>query len=68
MFGIKFNVTDLALSKLKDYLKENEDGVIGFYVVLDKKEDELKTQKVFNGDIFLTKEEFEKTKKLIQKK
>lgn len=59
------NITDIALGKLKNFLKENKEGVTGFFVVIDKRTDELEVKKVYTGDKLLRKEEIENMKKQI---
>ena len=59
------NITDIALGKLKNFLKKNEEGVNGFFVIIDKRTDELDVKKVYIGDKLLRKEEIENMKKQI---
>lgn len=59
------NITDIALGKLKNFLKKNEEGVNGFFVIIDKRNDELEVKKVYIGDKLLRKEEIENLKNQI---
>jgi hypothetical protein len=68
--SIKDKMTEVALSKLRDFLieeKQNENGVKGFFCTLDKS-GELKVTQVKNGDSLVLKEDMEKIKTLISKK
>lgn len=60
-----FNITDLALSKLKNFLKKNNENVVGFFCVYNAKDDELEVKKVYTGDKLLTREELTNIKNQI---
>lgn len=59
------SITDVALGKLKAHLKKNDENVKGYFVTYNTTTDDLNIKKVYGGDVFLKKEEFDNIKKML---